>query len=396
MIAGLPARTQVGIVGGGPAGLLLSHLLGLAGISSVVMDARSSQGLVPRIGAGVLEQGSCELLTESGVGERLTREGSVQHGFELCFDGARHRIPLSMLTGGRSVTLYAQFEIVRDLLEAREDGGILAYDARVTSISPGNAGPAAVEYVHDGKLGNLACEFVAGCDGFQGVARRAIPAALRREYLRDYPFAWFGILVEAPPSAPELVYARHPRGFALVSAHATGPQCMYLQCKPGARVEHWRDTAIWAELATRLATRDGWRPAEGAIVNRELLPLRSFVCEPMRYGRLFLAGDAAHLVPPTAAKGLNLAIADVRTLAQALVGHYLDGRADLLEAYSATCLQRAWRAQRFSAWMTTLLHRDPGAADFEVRLQQEELEHLVGSRAAATALAENYVDLSRA
>ena len=390
----LPARTAVGIVGGGPAGLLLSQLLHAAGIESVVLESRSRAHLEQMIRAGVLEQGTADLLTEAGVGERLRREGAVHHGIELRYAGETHRIPLSMLTGGKAITVYAQHEVVKDLVAARlASGGQLAFEAKVTAIDPGLTGSARIEYALNGARATLDCDFIAGCDGFHGLARQAMP--LRREYLHEYPFGWFGILVEAPPSSAELIYARHPRGFALVSTRSPALQRMYFQCAADEQPQRWDDAAIWAELGQRLETRAGWRPIEGPIVQRDVVGLRSFVCEPMQYGRLFLAGDAAHIVPPTGAKGLNLAAADVRTLAQAMIAHYRDGRADLLDAYSAQCLKRVWRAQRFSAWMTGMLHTDPQAAEFESRLQLAELEHLTASQAAATALAENYVDLAR-
>jgi p-hydroxybenzoate 3-monooxygenase len=392
----LPGHAQVGIVGGGPAGLLLSQLLHAAGITSVVLEARSRAGLERLIRAGVLEQGTTDLLTEAGVGERLRREGAVHHGIELRYDGESHRIPLSMLTGGKGITLYAQHEVVKDLIAARiAAGGHLAFEATVTGLQPGGDGPAGITYTHAGKAATLSCDFIAGCDGFHGVARQAIPPAVRREFLHEYPYGWFGILVDAPPSSPELIYARHARGFALVSTRSATLQRMYFQCSPTEDAQGWRDGDIWRELEQRLATRSGWRPVEGPIVQRDVVSLRSFVCEPMQYGRLFLAGDAAHIVPPTGAKGLNLAAADVRTLAQALVAHYHEGRSDLLDSYSGRCLQRAWRAQRFSSWLTTLLHTDPTQPDFEARLQLADLQHLTSSKAAATALAENYVDLAR-
>ncbi len=392
----LPARTQVGIVGGGPAGLLLSHLLHAAGIESVVLESRSRPQLAQMIRAGVLEQGTADLLTEAGVGERLRREGAVHHGIELRFAGESHRIPLSMLTGGKAITVYAQHEVVKDLVAARiACGGHLAFEATVTAIDAAPSGPVRIAYALNGSTATLDCDFIAGCDGFHGLARQTIPPSARREYLHEYPFGWFGILVEAPPSSTELIYAHHPRGFALVSTRSPTLQRMYFQCAIDEQPQRWQPAAIWAELTRRLETRAGWRPVEGPIVQRDVVGLRSFVCEPMQYGRLFLAGDAAHIVPPTGAKGLNLAAADVRTLAQAMIAHYCEGRVDLLDGYSAQCLKRVWRAQRFSAWMTGMLHTDPQATEFDSRLQLAELEHLTASQVAATSLAENYVDLTR-
>jgi p-hydroxybenzoate 3-monooxygenase len=387
-------RTRVGIVGAGPAGLLLSHLLHLEGIPSVVLEVRSRAEIEATVRAGVLEQGTVDLLNAVGLGERLRREGFVHHGIRLRFAGRTERIDLSGLTGGRAITVYPQHELIKDLVAARlAAGGEILFEAKDVSLHDLEGGAPRLRFVQGGRAQELRCEVVAGCDGFHGVCRPAIPAASRHEYQRLYPFAWLGLLVEAPPATEELIYARHERGFALVSTRSPTLQRLYLQCDPGDDLATWTDGRIWAELHARLESGDGWRLIEGPIVHKGIVPMRSFVCEPMRYGRLVLAGDAAHIVPPTGAKGLNLAVADVWRLAPALAALLGSGRSELLEAWSGAALARVWRAQHFSWWMTAMLHRFPEATAFDLRRQEAELAWVTNSPAAATALAENYVGL---
>jgi p-hydroxybenzoate 3-monooxygenase len=388
-------RTQVGIVGAGPAGLLLSHLLHLQGIDSIVLEARSREAIEATIRAGVLEQGTVDLLTDVGVGDRMKREGFVHHGIELRFDGRRRRIDLTDLTGGKAITVYAQHEVIKDLVKARLDaGGKILFEASDVSVYDLKSTAPKIRFRHGGALTELTCDFIAGCDGSQGVCRPTIPARELTLYERIYPFGWFGILAKAPPSTEELIYNLHERGFALVSTRSREIQRLYFQCDPKESTEGWSDDRIWEELQTRLTTADtGWKLIEGPIIQKNVIGMRSFVVEPMQYGRLFIAGDAAHIVPPTGAKGLNLAVADIRVLARALEAFYASGRTDLLDRYSETCLRRIWKAQRFSWWMTSMLHRFPGTDGFQHRLQVAELDYVTGSRAAATALAENYVGL---
>jgi p-hydroxybenzoate 3-monooxygenase len=389
------ARTQVGIVGAGPAGLLLAHLLRLEGVESVVLETRSREEIEATIRAGVLEQGTVDMLRESGVGERMMREGFVHHGIILRFAGRSHRIDLTGLAGGRSIMVYAQHEVIKDLVKARLDAGApIEFGVKDVTLQDLETQAPKIRYRDGaGALRELACDFVAGCDGFHGVSRPAIPSRRRSEFTRVYPFGWFGILVEAPPATDELIYAHHERGFALVSTRSPQIQRLYLQCDPEDVVANWPDARIWEELHARLANAEGWKLTEGRIFQKGIVAMRSFVVEPMQYGRLFLAGDAAHIVPPTGAKGLNLAAADVRVLARALTAHYREGRGDLLEQYSATALRRIWRAEHFSWWMTSMLHRFHDDTPFHHRLQLAELDYVTRSRAKATTLAENYVGL---
>jgi p-hydroxybenzoate 3-monooxygenase len=387
-------RTQVGIVGAGPAGLLLSHLLHLEGIESVVLESRSREAVEQTIRAGVLEQGTVDLLTSVGVGDRMQREGAVHHGIELRFDGRGHRIDFPSLTGGRAIMLYAQHEVLKDLIKARlEAGGDIRFEAPAVGVDDLDSDRPRVRFQQDGRDQELECDVVAGCDGSWGVCLPAIPADRRTEYHREYPFGWFGILAEAPQSSKEIVYTYHERGFALVSTRSPTVQRLYFQCDPDDEAGNWPDERIWAELRARLETRDGWMLAEGPIFQKGVITMRSVVCQPMQYGRLFLAGDAAHIVPATGAKGLNLAVADVVVLARALVEHDRSGRTDLLDAYSDTCLRRVWRAQHFSWWMTSMLHRFPGNDMFQHQLQLSQLRYVASSPAAAASLAENYVGL---
>jgi p-hydroxybenzoate 3-monooxygenase len=387
-------RTQVGIVGAGPAGLLLSHLLHLRGIESVVLEVRSQQDIESTIRAGVLEQGTMDLLNEAGLGARMQAEGALHHGFELAFEGQRRRIALTELTG-HSITVYAQHEVIKDLVAARmAANGALKFnvsDVSLHDFAENSDRKPRIKYRHEGRDEELECDFIIGCDGSQGVSRKCIPEAVRQDYQRVYPFGWFGILVEAPPSSDELIYARHDRGFALISTRSPGVQRMYFQCDPKDSVDAWSDDRIWAELHARVDTADGWQITEGRIFQKNIVGMRSFVSTPMQSGKLFLAGDAAHIVPPTGAKGMNLAVSDVRVLTAALVGFYEGGDTTRLASYTETALKRVWRAEHFSWWMTRMLHKLDDNSPFEQRLQVAELEHVTTSRAAATALAENYV-----
>jgi p-hydroxybenzoate 3-monooxygenase len=387
-------RTQVGIIGAGPAGLLLSHLLHAQGIECVVVEARSRDAIEATIRAGVLEQGTVDLLLESGLGARMLREGFVHHGIELRFGGRGHRVDLSDLTGGKAITVYAQHEVIKDLVQARlAAGGEIVFEAAEVSVHHFETVAPRIRFIKDGAAIELDCDLIAGCDGFHGVCRPSIPVGVRTAYERSYPFGWFGILAEAPPSSQELIYNLHERGFALVSTRSPELQRLYFQCDPKDDIANWPDDRIWEEFRTRLATGDGWKLIEGPIIQKGIIAMRSFVVEPMQHGRLFLAGDAAHIVPPTGAKGLNLAVADIRVLTRALVAFYRSGDTELLNRYSETCLRRVWKAQRFSWWMTSMLHRFPGSDAFQHRVQIAELDYVTSSRAASTALAENYVGL---
>lgn len=378
-------RTQVAIIGAGPAGLVLSHLLSRRGIDSVVLESRDQVYVEHRQRAGMLEQGTVDVLRASGAGARLDREGLTHHGLELRFDGAGHRIALTELTGGKTVTIYAQTEIVKDLIALSEDR--VRFEVEVLSVDPS---APSVTYREGGVVSTLECDLIAGCDGFHGVSRAAVPDA--RVFEREYPFAWLGVLADVPPSTEELIYAHHERGFALHSLRSPSVSRLYLQVDPDEALESWPDERIWAELRTRFATDDGWTLKDGPIREKAITPMRSFVTEPMRHDKLFLAGDAAHIVPPTGAKGLNLAVSDVVALAEAVGASYA-GSSALLDGYSAARLKRVWRAEHFSYWMTTLLHTDPAADAFARRLQLSHLDYVVSSRAARTSLAENYVGL---
>jgi p-hydroxybenzoate 3-monooxygenase len=387
------ARVQVGIVGAGPAGLLLAHLLRLGGIDSIVLENRSREEIETTVRAGLLEQGTVDLLRESGVGERLDREAFFHRGIYLRFLGRTHHIDMRALTG-RGVALYPQQEVVKDLVKARLDaGGEIVFGVQDVEIRDPLGARPSLSFRQDGVERAVACDFIAGCDGAHGVSRRSLPAATLARFERVYPFGWFGILAEAPPSSDELIYARHERGFALVTMRSPTLQRMYFQCAPTEDAESWSDDRIWAELRARLATEDGWAPIEGRITQKVVVGMRSLVFEPMRHGNLFLAGDAAHVVPPTGAKGLNLAAADVRVLARAVERFYKSGDRSGLDRYSEVCLKRIWKAQRFSWWFTNLMHRSDSDTPFDDRRQLAELEYLVSSPAAATALAENYVGL---
>jgi len=387
------AHTQVAVVGGGPSGLMLARLLHLAGIDSVVLERSSETHVVERVRAGVLEQGTVDLLHHAGVGARLVREGMRHGGVYLAFNGDRHPIDFDRLTGGRAITVYGQNEVMRDLLDAHAATGrsplFGVSDVRLQGMDSPRPRVTFVDAAGDRR--EIACDFVAGCDGFHGVCRPSIPAAATRTFERAYPFAWLGILADAAPSSDWLVYSLHERGFALFSMRSPSVTRLYLQVAPDEKADDWSDDRIWRELRLRLATRDGWLPNEGRITQKSITGMRSFMFEPMRFGRLFLAGDAAHIVPPTGAKGLNLAMADVRRLATAIAAYYRSGDASLLDTYSDRGVRRAWRAQRFSWWMTSSLHLAPYASPFDRRRQVADLEYLVSSEAAMTSLAENYV-----
>jgi p-hydroxybenzoate 3-monooxygenase len=385
-------RTQVGIVGAGPAGLVLSHLLHLKGIESIVLENRSRQYCEERIRAGVLESGTVDLLSQMGVGERMKREGLVHHGIELRFGGQGHRIDFQDLTG-RAITVYGQHEVIKDLIQARlVTGGRILFEAEDVRVEGFESGQPKIHYQHAGKPGEIHCDFIAGCDGSHGVCRPSIPAGALTVYERQYPFGWLGILAEAPPSSEELIYAYHDRGFALHSMRSPHITRLYLQCAPDEHLDEWPDARIWRELQTRLADGTGWRLNEGRILQKGVTGMRSYVVEPMQYGRLFLAGDAAHIVPPTGAKGLNLAVADIRVLADGFKDYYSSGSTEKLTNYSQACLRRVWKVQRFSWWMTSMLHRHEGNP-FDERRQLAELDYVTSSRAAAQSLAENYVGL---
>ncbi len=391
-------RTQVAIIGAGPAGLMLSHLLYLQGIESVVLERRSRDAICATIRAGVLEQGTVDLMSEAGLGDRMRREGFRHEGTVLRVGGVDRRIDFVELTGGRAVMVYAQHEVIKDLVDARlATGGDLRFEVANVTLHDLASSRPTVRYGgsgdESGERQTVQADFVVGCDGTHGVSRAAIAPQSLQTVEHRYPYGWLGMLCKAPPSSDELIYALGDDGFALVSTRSLQVQRMYLQCDPRDQPEDWSDDRIWSTLRARLATRDGWRPKEGVIFDKTVVGMRSSVTEPMRHGRLFLAGDAAHVVPPTGAKGLNLAMSDVRLLSRALARFYRQDREDLLDAYSDTALRRVWRAQRFSWWMTSLLHRAPGADAFERKLQDAELDYLTRSRAACTALAENYVGL---
>lgn len=392
------ARTQVGIVGCGPAGLLLAQLLARHGVDSVILERRDRAYVEGRIRAGVLEQGTVDLLREAGVAQRLDREGLIHTGVEIAGAGRRHRIALSDLTGGRAVTVYGQTEVTKDLIAARlESGASIVFEAEaVTPVAFDTEAPE-LHYRKDGVARVLHCDVIAGCDGFHGVCRASLPADTIRTFERQYPFAWLGILAEAPPASDELIYAHHPRGFALCSMRSPSISRHYVQVAPDVDLAEWPDARVWEELHIRIGEADGGVVNEGPLLDKSVTPMRSFVAEPLRHGRLFLAGDAAHIVPPTGAKGLNLAASDIHYLSRALVAFFREGKTALMDRYSQDALARVWKAERFSWWMTSLLHifpeATPGERAFEKRMQLAEIEYLFQSQAAQTVLAENYVGL---
>jgi p-hydroxybenzoate 3-monooxygenase len=387
-------RTQVAIIGAGPSGLLLGQLLSRAGIANVIIERQSADYVLGRIRAGVLEQTTADLLDEAGVGERMHREGLVHGGVELAFDGARHRIDMHDLTGGRQVIVYGQTEVTRDLMQARAALAAASfYEAKDVSLHGFDGASPSVRFQHEGQLHELQCDFIAGCDGYHGVSRASVPASALTTHERVYPFGWLGVLSDTPPVAHELIYSNHERGFALCSMRSPTRSRYYIQCPLDDRPEQWSDDAFWDELRRRLDPQAAETIVTGPSIEKSIAPLRSFVAEPMRFGRLFLAGDAAHIVPPTGAKGLNLAASDVRYLSRAFIEHYAERSDAGIDHYSDRCLRRVWKASRFSWWFTSLMHRFPDAGSIGQKLQHAELDYLVGSRAASTAMAENYVGL---
>jgi p-hydroxybenzoate 3-monooxygenase len=389
-----PARTQVAIVGAGPAGLLLGQLLAKAGIDNVILERQSGDYVLGRIRAGVLEQTTADLLDQAGVGARMHAEGLVHDGFELCFGGARHRIDLAGHTGGQHVVVYGQTEVTRDLMSARAAAGLpTVYEAKDVAPHGFDGSAPAITYTHAGRAHELRCDYVAGCDGYHGPCRAAVPPAALSIFEKVYPFGWLGILADTPPVAHELIYSNHERGFALCSMRSPTRTRYYVQCALNDKVEDWSDTMFWDELRRRLDPAAAESMVTGPSIEKSIAPLRSFVAEPMRFGSLFLAGDAAHIVPPTGAKGLNLAASDVRFLSRALIEHYRDQSDEGLDRYSERCLARIWKAERFSWWFTSLTHKFPDTGAIGQRLQRAELDYLVASRAATTAMAENYVGL---
>jgi len=387
-------RTQVGILGAGPAGLLLSHLLHLQGIQSVIIEIRSRDYIEKRVRAGVLEQATVDILNTSGVGFRMQREGLSHHGIEFRFDGQAHRFDFDKLTDGKGVTVYGQQEVVKDLVARRlEDNGVILFESEDVSIDELVSGVPKIRFRHNGENVVLECDMIAGCDGFHGVSRQSMPKDVLRIYERVYPFGWLGILAEASPSSEELIYANHERGFALHSMRSKELSRNYIQCKPDEDIDEWPDDRIWTELKTRLETVENWSLKDGPILEKSVTPMRGFVAEPMQYGNLYLAGDAAHIVPPTGAKGMNLAVADVRVLADAMTDYYRTGNREKLADYSNRCLVRVWRTQHFSWWMTTMLHRFDDHDDYQRKIQLSELHYVCTSAAGAATVAENYVGL---
>lgn len=385
-------RTQVGIIGAGPAGLVLSHLLHIHGIESIVVENCSRKHVEERVRAGVLEQNTVDLLNWMGVGQRMQQEGLIHYGVELRFQGRGHRIDFQELTG-KGITIYPQNKVLHDLNESRAAaGGQVWFEAREVSIAEISSSNPLIRFTCDGEQHVIACDFIAGCDGFHGICRPSIPAGVLTEYERTYPFGWLGILAEAPPASEELIYTNHERGFALLSMRSPTVSRLYLQCRPDEDLSEWSDDRIWEELQLRTAIQ-GWKLAEGPILQKGVTGMRSFVVEPMQHGRLFLAGDSAHIVPPTGAKGLNLAITDVQVLARGMNDFYKSGDRKELDRYSEACLRRVWKVQRFSWWMTSMLHRFPDDNPFDYRRQLAELDYVTSSRAAAQSLAENYVGL---
>lgn len=385
-------RTQVGIIGAGPAGLTLAHLLHLQGIESFVLERHTREYVETRVRAGVLEQGTVDILCGSGVGDRLKREGLQHGGVELRFDGRGHRIDFQELVG-KSITVYAQQEVVKDLIAARlAYKAPLLFEAEAIRIADFDAQPR-IHYQHEGATHEITCDFIAGCDGFHGICRGAVPAEQLTVRERHYPFAWLGILAHVAPASDELIYTYHDRGFALLSMRSPEISRLYLQCSPDEDINNWSDDRIWEELRTRMATRDGFVLKDGPIVQKGIAPMRSFVAQPMRFGKLILLGDAAHIVPPTGAKGLNLAVSDVRAATRCLVEIYKEDKRNALDQYTERCLRRVWFAQRFSGWMTSMLHCFPAEDSFSQHIHLAELDYVTSSRAASTTLAENYVGL---
>ncbi|WP_296271607.1 4-hydroxybenzoate 3-monooxygenase [Pseudomonas sp. UBA6323] len=387
-------KTQVAIIGAGPSGLLLGQLLHNAGIDNVIVERQSPDYVLGRIRAGVLEQGMVDLLREAGVAARMEREGLPHDGFQLAFDGRCERIDLKSLTSGQGVMVYGQTEVTRDLMEARQaSGAVTLYNTSQVRLHELKGERPYLTFEHEGRAQRLECDYIAGCDGFHGVSRQSIPAGVLKEFERVYPFGWLGILADTPPVHEELIYANHERGFALCSMRSPTRTRYYVQVAAEEKVEDWPDERFWDELKRRLPEPVASQLITGPSIEKSIAPLRSFVVEPMQYGRLFLLGDAAHIVPPTGAKGLNLAASDVSTLYRILLKVYREGRSDLLERYSAICLRRIWKAERFSWWMTSMLHRFPDTDAFSRRMQETELDYFVSSEAGRRTIAENYVGL---
>ena len=387
-------KTQVAIIGAGPSGLLLGQLLSRQGIDNVILERKSGEYVLSRIRAGVLEQGMVDLLREAGVDKRMDEEGEVHDGVELALDNRRVRVDLAGLTGGKTVMVYGQTEVTRDLMEAREaTGGTTIYEADNVQPHDLESDSPYITFEKDGKTHRLDCDYVAGCDGFHGISRKSIPEGRIKEFEKVYPFGWLGLLSDTPPVADELIYARHERGFALCSMRSSTRSRYYIQVGLDEKVEEWSDERFWEELKRRIPDEVAEKLVTGPSIEKSIAPLRSFVVEPMQYGRLFLVGDAAHIVPPTGAKGLNLAASDVNTLYRLMVKVYQEGRTDLIPNYSETCLKRIWKAERFSWWMTSMLHKFSEEEDFNTRMQQAELDYVTSSEAGLTTIAENYVGL---
>ncbi|HEY8050684.1 MAG TPA: 4-hydroxybenzoate 3-monooxygenase [Ramlibacter sp.] len=387
-------RTQVAIVGAGPSGLLLGQLLSRAGIDNIILERHTGEYVLGRVRAGILEQVCIDLMDEAGVGARMHREGLVHHGIELLFGGERHRIDMHELTEGKSVMVYGQTELTKDLMDTRREQGLpTVYEAINVAVHDFDSARPRVTYEKDGATHTIECDFIAGCDGFHGICRASAPRSAIREYEKVYPFGWLGLLSDTPPVNEELIYVNSPRGFALCSMRSPTRSRYYVQVPLTDKVEEWSDDAFWQELKARLDPEARERLVTGPSIEKSIAPLRSFVTEPLRFGRMFLAGDAGHIVPPTGAKGLNLAATDVKYLSGAFIEHY-QGKSDAgLDTYSGRCLRRIWKAERFSWWMTTLMHRFPGEGEIAQKFQQAELDYVVNSRAASTSLAENYVGL---
>lgn len=387
-------RTQVAIIGAGPSGLLLGQLLHKAGIDAIIIERQSPDYVLSRIRAGVLEQVTMDLLDEAGVGTRMHKEGLVHGGFDLLFKGQRHRIDMNELTGGKNVMVYGQTEVTRDLMDARHQAGLTTvYEANNVSVHDFDTKKPRVTYEKDGVSHEVECDFIAGCDGFHGVCRASVPEGAVTNYEKIYPFGWLGVLADVPPVSHELIYANTERGFALCSMRSETRSRYYVQCPLSDKVEQWSDEAFWSELRLRLDPQARDQLITGPSIEKSIAPLRSFVAEPMRFGRMFLAGDAAHIVPPTGAKGLNLAATDVKYLSSALIEFYGEKSAAGIDTYSQRCLRRIWKAERFSWWFTSLMHQFPESGSFGQKIQEAELDYLIHSRAASLSLAENYVGL---
>lgn len=387
-------KTTVAIIGAGPSGLLLGQLLHKAGIDNVIIERQSPDYVLGRIRAGVLEQGMVDLLREAGVAERMEREGLVHDGFELAFNNKRVHVDLKALTGGKTVTIYGQTEVTRDLMEARlKSGARTLYSVPDVELHDLKSDTPYVTFTWNGESVRLDCAYVAGCDGYHGISRKSIPEGVLKEFERVYPFGWLGVLADTPPVNDELIYAKHERGFALCSMRSPSRTRYYVQVGSEEKVENWSDERFWDELKSRLPSETAAKLITGPSIEKSIAPLRSFVVEPMQYGNLFLVGDAAHIVPPTGAKGLNLAASDVSTLYSILVKAVTEGRKDLVERYSEVCLKRIWKAERFSWWLTSMLHKFPGTDDFTQRMIQTELDYFVESEAGLKTIAENYVGL---